>query len=652
MLDIETAGHFKIRSIRSIRTARTSDILDQGLEKAKKKRKRLLKKFNRTHTQKLLKKISQLNETIKNKIITSRKQQLNIKVQGNNVKSFWNAVSTLEGKKVKEDIKLNLNGQITDDPKVLVEEFADFFASKVNTLSNNYGKLDYSIGNSSLNITIAEIVAATKRIKNKLCTGEDDIPMKIAKDIVLGHLDLFRQFFNDCSSKGLPERWKTAIIVPLFKSGDKEKVSQYRPISNLDSLSKIYERIVLQRLNSLDQMDGQFQHGFKENRSTVTAALELQDFVASKMDSGHVVGTYSLDLSAAFDLLRPDIFLETMRNLLPLNLLQTLMDFLSNRQFRVQIGKTRSSSKRLLVGCVQGSILGPRLFTLYMRKLGDIFKDAHLVSFADDSYVSIARPRVDEVRTALEETMTVHDTFLRSIGMVTNVEKTELILFSRKPIADTLVITVNGKEIKAKKSIKVLGITFDSNLGWASHLEKIKQKARFVLHKMKFLRRYLTMEEMKKVITSHFYGMIYYGAPVWMTETSLSSTWNLLNVLHYKALRTVCADYNRKKSRRLLDSLVKRARPHEWMKFINVKTAIQLTLLGESGPPLSRKLRDNLYRNDRTGKISFMDTSRLKIGKRSLQNRLKTVQEFQINWLDGISKDRLRIELKKSFIKI
>jgi len=119
-----------------------------------------------------------------------------------------------------------------------------------------------------------------------------------------------------------------------------------------------------------------------------------------------------------------------------------------------------------------------------------------------------------------------------------------------------------------------------------------------------------------------------------------------------KALRTVCADYRRKKSRRLLDSLVKRARPHEWMKFINVKTAIQLTLLGESGPPLSRKLRDNLYKNDRTGRISFMDTSRLKIGKHSLQNRLKTVQEFQINWLDGISKDRLRIELKKSFIKI
>lgn len=295
-------------------------------------------------------------------------------------------------------------------------------------------------------------------------------------------------------------------------------------------------------------MDGGFQHGFKENRSTVTAILELQDYVSSKLDAGLVVGTYSLDLSAAFDLLRPELFLKNMQDILPQNILQTLMDFLSNRQFKVQIGKTRSSSKRLLVGCVQGSILGPRLFTLYMSRLAKIFKDAHLVSFADDNYVSVAHHDVKKVKTILENTMTVHDKFLNSIGMVTNVSKTELILFSRKPIIDPLVIQVNGSVIKAKKSVKVLGLLFDSDLGWTSHLEKVKQKARHALHKMKFLRKYLTMEEMKKVITSHFFGMLYYASPVWMTEISTSSAWNLLNALHYKALRTVCGDFRRKKS--------------------------------------------------------------------------------------------------------
>jgi len=300
---------------------------------------------------------------------------------------------------------------------------------------------------------------------------------------------------------------------------------------------------------------------------------------------------------------------------------------------------------------VQGSILGPRLFTLYMRSLPEIFDGSHLISFADDSYVSIPGKDLNIIKTKLEETMTKHDEFLNKIGMVTNVSKTELILFSRKPVTDPWTLVVNGIEIKPKQSMKVLGLTFDWNLNWNTHLEKTKQKARYILMKMKFLRKYLTEPEMKKVITSHFFGAIYYGAPIWLTEISPSKTWRTLNVLHYKALRTVCADFRKEKSRSELDSTVKRARPHEWMKFINLKTAIQLVLLKEKGPPITEKLTSSIYRNDRSGMITFMDSSRLKIGKNSIQNRLKSACEFREDWLKGISKDALRIALKKHFIK-
>jgi len=107
----------------------------------------------------------------------------------------------------------------------------------------------------------------------------------------------------------------------------------------------------------------------------------------------------------------------------------------------------------------------------------------------------------------------------------------------------------------------------------------------------------------------------------------------------------------RKKARSELDSTVKRARPHEWMKFINLKTAIQLVLLKEKGPPITEKLTSSIYRNDRSGMITFMDTSRLKIGKNSIQNRLKSACEFREDWLKGISSDALWIALKKHFIK-
>jgi len=642
----------EICPLRTIRTSRPTDVLDQCLEKAKKKRKRILKKFNKTGNVRLLTRVAALNKAIKNRITSAKKHQIDIKLEGKNPKCFWNTVGQLEGKNIKDTIKLNINGNITSDPTILVEEFANFFQSKVNTLSNNAGQNDYSIGNTSLNITTAEVIKAARKLKNKLCAGEDGIPMKIVKDIVTTSPDCFRDFFNDCSKKGIPSKWKLAIITPLFKAGDREQVTQYRPISNLDSLSKVYERVVLGRLNAIgDDLDGTFQHGFKENRSTVTAMLEIQDFVASNLDKGNVVGTYSLDLSAAFDLLRPDIFLAQMNRHLPNSLLQTLMDFLSNRQFKVQIGTTRSQSKNIKVGCVQGSILGPRLFTLYMKNLPEIIREAHLVSFADDSYISVAHKDIKYVKQHLEQIMTRHESFLTSIGMVTNVSKTELIFFARKPLMDPGIITVNGTDIVAKPSMKILGIMFDQNLGWVTHLEKIKIKARYTLLKMKYLSKYLNMESMKKVITSHFFGMLYYGAPVWLTEALSSWGWNLLNILHYKALRVACSDYRRKKSRLELDTLIKRARPHEWMKYINAKTAIQLTLLDKKGPPITAKLRQNFYKNDRTGKVSFMDTSRLKIGKNSLQNRLLLMREVPFDWTNGITPDRLRIELKKTFIK-
>jgi len=68
----------------------------------------------------------------------------------------------------------------------------------------------------------------------------------------------------------------------------------------------------------------------------------------------------------------------------------------------------------------------------------------------------------------------------------------------------------------------------------------------------------------------------------------------------------------------------------EWMKFINVKTALQMTLLGQNGPPICEKLRGNMLQNDRSGLISFMATSRLKVGRNSFQNRLKSAREFTV----------------------
>lgn len=299
-------------------------------------------------------------------------------------------------------------------------------------LSQSYGQDDYTIGHSPMNIGTDEIIKATKNLKSKLCSGEDNLPMKVIKDVVQTNATLFRIFFNSVCEKGIPSRWKTAIVTPLHKAGKKDLVTQYRPISNLDSLSKVYERIVLGRLNELGELNGVFQHGFKANRSTTTAMLELQNYVSTNIDNKKVVGTYSVDLSAAFDLLRPDVFYQQLQSKIPLNLMQTIMDFLSCRKFSVELNGIRSTKRSLKVGCAQGSILGPKLFTLYISKMENLFSDeTHLVTFADDSYVSVAGSTTNEVRDLVKTNLIKHNEFLQSIGMVTNVAKTEFILFQK-----------------------------------------------------------------------------------------------------------------------------------------------------------------------------------------------------------------------------
>jgi len=459
---------------------------------------------------------------------------------------------------------------------------------------------DYKIGHTPLNITAVEIKKLASKLKPKLCQGEDGIPMKIVKDLSLANPELFVNLFNSCCMSGIPTSWKIAIVKPLHKKGPKDSIANYRPFSNLSSISKLFEKIILARIDALGELDGSFQHGFKKNRSTTSAMLELQDFIATELDKNKIVGTYSIDLSAAFDLLRPDIFLETIREKIPLGIMQVLMDFTSNRSFKVDVHGIMSKQKELSVGCVQGSILGPRLFTLYLSQLASkLPKEVHVVSYADDTYVSTSGHNMIDLKNSLVETMLQHDAYLKTIGMVTNVSKTELTYFSRSDVQDTIPLLVGNDFVKPQKTLKVLGITFDHDLSWNSHTSKVKQKASMALRKLKFLGKYVNLNGMRKIITTHLFGMMYYASVVWLSELSTYKTIRILESIHYKGLRTAIKDYYMLLSRDRLNDIFQRATPLKWMKYATAKAAINMLQQDSEGPPIASILRSKLYINDR-----------------------------------------------------
>ena len=440
----------------------------------------------------------------------------------------------------------------------------------------------------------------------------------------------------------------------MHKSGTKTDVSNYRPISNICALSKLYERCVLNRLDEVPfDIQGENQHGFRTNRGTNTAQVTIQKHLASIMDRKKIALMYSIDMSAAFDLLRADV-LEKCTADLPEGLQWCIQDFLSERRFQVALEEFKSREHTLEVGCVQGSVLGPRLFSIYCRHLEKTIgkSDAKVVTYADDSYVMVEGVNIDQLRKKAESVMKEHNQFLNSIGMITNPEKTEATIFSKE--LHTITLRLDDRVIQTIQSMKVLGLTFNYNLDWSIHVANCVKKAAGLLGRLRFMRKNLTQEQTLRIITSHYYSMVYYGSPVWMTSATLSSSeWRLLNTSHYKALRTAVKDVKRRWSRERLNNVCQRATPREWAHY-GVANLVASIL--QSGEPceLHCAILQEMTINDRMpARPQFYDSSRLKVGRQAIQNRIsETAKLIKEDWHSkAISKDQLRIIFKRSFFK-
>jgi len=640
---------------RAIRTARNSDLVSTTVEKIKKRRKRFMHEYNQCQNQErkeiLACKIMIANKELKSAIKQERKRIINIKLQSPNPKSFWREINKLEGKiESKEEIALSLNGTTVNNPEILADTFCDFFANKVLLLSKNEPPYKWKRSADHYSFNEKDLEMALKSFRSKLSSGIDGIPMKLIKDISPAIAKETLLLFNSAAISGMPPDWKTSIVRPLHKKGSKLEVGNYRPISNLTSISKLYERMILNKLDDeYPNIEGSHQHGFRKDRSTVSALLELQDEVSSNMDSNLYTATYSIDMSAAFDLLRPRIFHQLNLGEAAMN---TLMDFMSDRLFRVEVGKTLSKPTTLNVGCVQGSVLGPKLFGIYCNQLKNEIGNAHLVSYADDSYVTVAAENLADLKIKIEATLEKHQTYMETIGMVINKDKTELIVYNKKSSKqEEMVLGQTG--VKSTSKIKALGVTITSDLNWNTHVQNQTNKTNRLISSIKFLGKWLKTEDLLKVITSKYYGTMYYAAPVWMAPTMSYQTLKQLNRQHYRALRAAYKDRKCEMSKETLNSLSGRATPRQWAKYIVASTTIKMFQNGTT--PMSEKLRKRVYINDRfPGKGTFHDISRTKIGRQSLPNRLDFLREINFDWTNAkepISKDKLRIALKKTFIE-
>jgi len=318
------------------------------------------------------------------------------------MKRTWSVINGLINKNCKPKFpKCFRDGDKNiENTQDIANEFNNFFskigvtlAEKIPPTAREYNEfLDPKINESMFMLPTNknEIEEIVKSFNGNKSPGPDDISCKVLKSVIDEISEPLAYIFNLSFTSGIvPNILKNARITPIFKNGDDDIFTNYRPVSVLSCISKILERLVYNRLHSFVSKHKIIKHnqfGFRKEHSTSQALTKIVDKISKNLDNGNTVIGVFLDLSKEFDTINHEILLGKLKNYgvrgVPLSWIR---NYLSQRQQTVKIENTSSDVAEITCGIPQGSILGPLLFILYMNDCANVTDIAELIMFADDT---------------------------------------------------------------------------------------------------------------------------------------------------------------------------------------------------------------------------------------------------------------------------
>ena len=402
----------------------------------------------------------------------------------NNPKCFYKELNKITGKATRNSnfvIKNDKNELITDDIDV-AESFNETFVSISKTLAASIDNVPFTTHGMKTNEKSlffypadgTEISRIIKNLKNHKSPGLDGLTaeiLKVSHDVIVEKLT---HLLNESLKSGtFPHVLKAARVVPIYKSGKKSIRENYRPISVLLVLSKIFERVVHERLyNFMDKNKLLYprQFGFRSKLSPNHALSDITEMIGD--NSNLDISCILLDLQKAFDTINHEFLLYKLeahgvRGVC----LDWFTSYLSKRSQCVPInGKV---SKPLLIDCgvPQGSILGPLLFIIYVNDFPNSCKNIIPFLFADDANCVYARPK-NETSTLQDEVEHISG-WMAMNKLSQNIPKTKLVHFLN--CKDESIVLKNT-EITCTEYVKYLGILLYKNLTYGFHVKRVLNK--------------------------------------------------------------------------------------------------------------------------------------------------------------------------------
>jgi len=387
-------------------------------------------------------------------------------------------------------------------------------------------------------------------LKNNKATGPGSINTKILKLISPTVSQMLTDIINDCFSDGIfPTYLKSGNITPLHKKDSKLLASNFRPISLLSNISKIFEKLIHKRLYSYLEKNNiiyDFQFGFRKGHSTNHALITLTEAIRSALDSNEYAVGIFLDLQKAFDTVEHSILIKKLEHYGIRGTENDLLkSYLTGRCQCVKSDDIKSDQIEIKHGVPQGSVLGPLLFLLYINDLHNVVKHSSTFHYADDTSLLCKGKSLKNLNKHVNQDLKLLTTWLRANKISLNTSKTELIIFRspNKPLKKNLNFRISGQHIFPTSQVTYLGVQLQEHLNWNSYMNELIPKLARATGVISKLRHYVDYKTGVSIYYSMFNAHVIYSIQAWgfISADSLDRITRLQNkalrLLNFKDLR-------------------------------------------------------------------------------------------------------------------